>query len=389
MKQAFMIIISSYFFLFSASVSSVPPVTGDPVIQQFLGNLMWPQDTIVQDPYLTQLNSNDINDLHGDMDCDFIISTAGNYHFALLEAMHGGSYPGLGNFAGLQAELLKPENGGVKVCWSTSPPVSVNQIANEQLQVKNIIMHGKPALAMGPKNLMVSLYNAGFIDGPDAENAGTPFLSNKGNSILIRADKANKISDICDLGAKNIRVVTPNNVLEPGSFGNFSGTIFNVADQNNFGCDATTLFDSIFSQDISTIDTSAFANPTDVPAVLRVFTSGNKMKWVASSRTMHRDIPYALCFNLADAAVIFHHQATYLKDTLATSMNCQLEIIPLPGTQAQPMGNKFATLKIAKVLGHTDTNVLNAQDYVYEFFVGSPIWTQILMKHDLVDPSPN
>lgn len=386
MKQAVMIIISSYFVLFSTSVLSVPAVTGDPVIQQFLGNLMWPQDTDVQSPYLTQLNSNDINDLHGDLDCDFIISTAGNYHFALLEALQG--RPDL-NFEGLQAILLR--DYGLKVCWSTSPPVSVDQIINERLQVKNIIMHGKPALVMGPNGLMTAL--SGVPGDPEKPvlidtTSITPFLSNKGNSILIRADKANTISDICDLGANNIRVVTPNNVLEPGSFGNFSATIFNVADQNNFGCDATTLFNNIFSQDISNINTSAFANPTDVPAVLKVFTSGNIMKWVASSRTMHRDIPYSLCFNLADAGVIFHHQATYLKETLATSMNCQLNIIPLPGTEANPMGNKFATLKIAKVSGHTGV-VATAQTIMFDFFVDSPIWTQILMDNDLVDPSPN
>jgi len=238
---------------------------------------------------------------------------------------------------------------------------------------------------------MKALYNAGFIDGADAETADTPFLRNKGNAILIRADKANKIKDICDLGKVDIRVVTPDNKLEMGSFGNFSETIYNVADQNNYGCDATQLFNSIFSQDISSIDMSAFDDPTNIEAVKRVFTSGNQVKWVASSRIMHRDIPYALCFDLADAGVIFHHQATYLKNTLADAdgMNCQLEIIPLPGTESFPMGNRFGTLKIAIVPGHTDTNFLLAQQYVFDFFVDSPIWTQILIDNDLVDPSPN
>ena len=67
-----------------------------------------------------------------------------------------------------------------------------------------------------------------------------------------------KIKNMCDLKKKAIRVVTPNNVLEPGSFGNFSGTIFNVAEQNNFHCDATQLFNAIFSQDISNFDLSKF-----------------------------------------------------------------------------------------------------------------------------------
>ncbi len=199
---------------------------------------------------------------------------------------------------------------------------------------------------------------------------------------------------MCDLKKKAIRVVTPNNVLEPGSFGNFSGTIFNVADKNAYGCDAEKLFNGIFSQDISKIDQTSFSHPTNIDGVLSVFGRGTRpdgkgAKWVASSRIMHRDIPYALCYDLADAGVIFWHQATYLKDLMAKAMNCQLEVISLPGTVNNPKGNRFGTLRIAKVLGHTDKNVLKAQDYVFNFMVSSPVWTKILNDHELVDPSPN
>ena len=89
---------------------------------------------------------------------------------------------------------------------------------------------------------------------------------------LFIADKAKKIHNVCDLGGKT-RVATPNPYLEPGSFGNFSGTIFNVADQNDFGCDATELFNSIFSQDLSQFDLSAFDNPYDISAIQKVFSS--------------------------------------------------------------------------------------------------------------------
>lgn len=362
---------------------SVPAVTGNPVIVEHLGKIVWPQDTPLATPYITQFNSSDVNDLHGDIHCDFIISTAGNYHSALLQAMQG--RPDLG-FEGWQTTLKRDYK--LNVCWSTSPPVAIDQLATEKLQIKNIILHGKPALVMGPAGDMTTLLTQGAI------NSSAAFVRNKGNSLLIRADKSRKIRNVCDLERKDIREVTPNNTLETGSFTNFSSTIFNVAEQNAYGCDATVLFNSIFSQDLSSIDQSAFDNPTDIAGVLAVFGHGNNVegkgpRWIASSRIMHRDIPYALCYDLADAAVIFHHQATYLKNIMAETMNCKLEVVLLPGTVDEPRGNQFATIRIAKILGHTDPSVLHAQNALYDFFVNSSVWTRILQDHDLVDPSPN
>lgn len=383
MKKIVRIVLSFCFLSISASIQAVPEVTGDPVIVEHLGKIIWPQDTPQITPYLTQFNSSDINDLHGDLDCDFIISTAGNYHFALLEAMQGRADLG---FEGWQTILKR--DYGLKVCWSTSPPVSVDQAISDKLQFKNIIMHGKPALAMGPNGIINQL----LANGDIADSK--PFLRNKGNAILMRADKIKKIKNICDLGNQGIRVVTPNNTLERGSFGNFSSTIYNIADQNDYRCDATELFNSIFSQDLSKIDTTPFASPTDIEGVLSVFgrgddAQGHGAKWVASSRIMHRDIPYALCYDLADAGVIFFHQAMYLKQLMAETMNCKLEVLNLPGNEAQPSGNRFATLRVAKILNHTQTNVLHAQDAMIDFFVNSPVWTKILEDNYLVDPSPN
>ena len=136
MKKITAIILSCSLFLFVSTAHSVPEVTGSPVI-------------VLQVPFLTQINSSDINDLHGDLDCDFIISTAGNYHFALLEALQGRSDLG---FEGLQTILQR--DYGLKVCWSTSPPISVEQVVTEKLQFKNITVHGKPALVMGPGGVM-------------------------------------------------------------------------------------------------------------------------------------------------------------------------------------------------------------------------------------------
>jgi hypothetical protein len=394
-KNALLLLLCSIFYLFSSACFAAPAVTGNPVIVQHLGKLQWPQDDPVTTPYLTQLSANDINDLHGDVSCDLIISTPGNYHMALLDAMKGRADL---KHAGLQEQVKSQFD--VTVCWSTSPPISVDQISAEDLQFKNIHLQGRPALAMAPGGVMNKLVDKGLVDAATRK----PFLRNKGNVILARADKAKKIKNVCDLGGKT-RVATPNPTLEPGSFGNFSGTIFDVAAQSDFGCDATKLFNSIFSQDISKIDTSSFDNPYDINGVLAVFTADKEHqhkkdddkykksvapKWIASSRIMHRDIPYALCHNEADAGVIFYHQAIYLKRELGLT-GCKLEIVPLGGTESDPKplpGNRVGTLHIAKVAGTFPQKVLDARDLIYNFLTSSAIWTQIMADHGMDDPTP-
>jgi len=364
---------------------AVPDVTGKPIIVQHLGKIDWPQEDPVTTPYLTQLSANDINDLHGDVSCDLIISTPGNYHMALRDAMKGRADLEL---TGLQEQIKSLHD--VSVCWSTSPPVSPQQIQAENLQFKNISLTGRPALAMGPGGVMNNLVANGLVDATTRQ----PFLRNKGNVILARADKVKKIQNVCDLGGKT-RVATPNPTLEPGSFGNFSGTIFSVAEQNAFGCDSTELFNGIFSQNIAEFNISAFDNPYNIDAVLSVFgkgtqARGNSPKWIASSRIMHRDIPYALCHDEADAGVIFYHLAIYLKRELALT-GCELQIIPMGGTVDNPQplpGNRVGTLHIAKVEGDYPPNVLAARDLIYDFLTASPIWTQIMADHGMDDPTP-
>jgi hypothetical protein len=365
----------------SGNALAAPAVTGEPIIVQHIGKLDWPQDDAVTTPYLTQLSANDINDLHGDVSCDLIISTPGNYHMALRDAMKG--RPDLG-LTGLQETLKKDHN--VTVCWSTSPPISLQQIPAADLQFKNIHLQGRPALSMAPGKLMKKLVDKGLVDGASKQ----AFLRNKGNVILVRADKADKIKTVCDLGG-NTRVATPNPNMEKGSFGNFSGTIFNVADKNKLGCDATTLFNGIFSQDTASIDTASFANPFDVQGVAKVFHNGEKSpRWIASSRIMHRDIPYALCYDEADAGVIFYHQAKYLKREMG-KLGCKLDIVAMGGTADEPKplkGNKVGTLFIAKVSGEFPAKVMAARDVVYDFLTKSPIWTKIMAEHGMDDPTP-
>jgi hypothetical protein len=388
LKKILITLLGTYFLAITFTASAVPVVTGEPVIVQHLGKVVWPQDDAVTTPYLTQLAANDINDLHGDLSCDLIISTPGNYHMALRDAMKGRSDLGL---TGLQEQVKNQFD--VTVCWSTSPPVGPDQIAAKDLQFKNIHVKGLPALAVGPGGVMNKLIGNNQVDAATK----ALILQNQGNVILIRADSTKKIENVCDLGGK-ARVATPNPYLEPGSFGNFSGTIFNVANLNDFGCDATELFNSIFSQDLSQFDLSAFNNPYNISAVQSVFSSGNNgnqenhntPNWVASSRIMHRDIPYALCHDEADAAVIFYHQAKYVKETLGAT-GCNLEIVPMGGTVDNPQpldGNKIGKLFIAKVSGTFPQKVLDARDLVYNFLTSSTVWTEILNEYGMKGPTP-
>ncbi|MFW2372755.1 MAG: hypothetical protein ACN4GM_06495 [Gammaproteobacteria bacterium] len=382
-KNNVLIIVSMFLFLNITTSYAVPLVTGDPVYTQHFGVINWPQDEPTTTPFLTQLAANDINDLHGDVSCDLSISTPGNYHMALKDAMKG--RPDLGHI-GLQQQLRLTTNANVSVCWSTSPPISENQIITEKLQFKNINLIGLPALVVAPGSVMDQLIADKAVRVPSV----MPLLTNRGNVILIRSSAKASIHNICDLGGTT-RVVTPNPILEPGSFSNFSGTIFNVADKNYFGCDATTLFNSIFSQDISLFDLTAFDSPYKINRIKSVFGRGSSpqgtgAKWVASSRIMHRDIPYTLCNDQADAAVIFYHLAVYLKSTLAPS-KCKLNILPLGGTELDPQpipGNKIATLKIAKVKGVFSPEVKKARNIIYDFLTTSPIWIQILEDHGMM-----
>ena len=382
-KTIVMLALSGSFLLVSANSYSAPPVTGKPIIVQQLGKLEWPQDNPTITPSLTQLGANDINDLHGDLSCDLIISTAGNYYEALKDAMYG--RPDLGH-VGLLEQRGKHSKSKVSICWSTSPSIAIQQINAEALQFKNIKMIGRPALVMAPATVMDTLVANGQVDAESRR----PLLSSRGNVILMRADKVGVINTICDLGGAT-RVVTPHPSLEVSAFGNFSDTLFDVANQNSFGCDATQLFKGIFGQNSEGFDVSGFDNPYNINGVLSVFgrgtaPQGTGAKWVASSRIMHRDIPYALCHDEADAAVIFYHLAILYKKTLAAT-GCNLAIVPLGGTEDNPQplpGNRVATLFIAKVNGHYAKDVNHVRNIIYDFFTTSPVWEQILISHGMV-----
>ncbi len=119
---------------------------------------------------------------------------------ALRDTMKG--RPDLG-LTGLQETL--ETDFDVTVCWTTSPPVSLQQIPAADLQFKNIHLKGRPAIAMGSGKVMNALVSNGYVDDATRQ----PFLRNCGNVILVRSKMAKKIQDVCDLGGKT-RVATPN-----------------------------------------------------------------------------------------------------------------------------------------------------------------------------------
>lgn len=378
---------ASMFALSSAAALAVPPVTGSPLLVKHLGSVNWPQETPTTTPFLTQGDANALNDMHGDVSCDVNISTPGNYHMALRDAMYG--RPDLGH-TGLVEQVAALY--GTTVCWTTSPPINEEQIPVESVQFKNTTLVGLPALAMAPGKKMNNLVAKGLVDVATRQK----FLVNRGNAMLVRADKNLHIDGICDLAKSTVRMVTPNppgsSSSEGGSFGNFSGTLYNIiAGDPSLPChnDADEIFNDIFSQDLSIINTENLANTFNHKKFLDVYKDDD-LRWVASSRIMHRDIPYALCNDYADVGIIFYHQAKYLKKEMA-ALGCNLKIVPLGGTEENPQpvaGNQVGALFIAKVAGDFSANVMGARDLIYNFLTADSIWTQIMDEHGLDDPTP-
>lgn len=393
-KSLIYICIAITMTLTSNSAYAVPDVTGEPLIVDYIGSIDWPQETDVTVPFLTQGDANKNIDLHGEVSCDVIISTPGNYHMALTEVMRG--FPGLIDpttgleFVGLAVQIKK--RLGLTTCWTTSPPVNEEQIPAERLQFGNVDLVGRPILAMGPGGKMTNLINKKLV----VASTKSAFIRNRGNAMLVRADKADLINSVCDLGKQGIRLVTPrpkdvSGAGEPGSFGNFSGTIYNTA--VTVGCRADLLFNTYFGQALSGLHLSGLRNPFNHAAFIETYRQPN-LRWVASSRIMHRDQPYALCNGMADVGVIFYHQAVYLHNEMY-KLGCKLVLKPFAAGGTVPeinlSGNKIGTLFVAHVTdpNHSFTaDQIAARDYIYKFLLGNPLWEKILNKHHMDFPTP-
>jgi len=339
--------------LTSNGLNAKPPITGKPVIVSPENLLEWPRDFKKRKPDLTEPTANRLNDFHGVIGrCDMSVSTAGNYHMALREIW--------------QIYLRKyARRYGIKTWfYTTSPPISPKQVANSLVQFGNLDVRCKPMVAIGPKKLIKKLKAMRVTQGRDV-----PIVKNYGNVILVRKGNPKNIRSVWDLGRKDVTLVTPNPYKEKGSFGNFSGSIYNVAasDPNPpAGMTAKKLFNSIFNTDQSGC------------------TNGGKCKWVAGKRIMHREQPWAVASGKADAGFIFYHLALYFTRTFPD----KFEIVPVGGTASRPRpakGNKIGVMRAIRVKGRWTRNQIRAREALFRT-LQSRAFTRILKRHGLRRP---
>lgn len=340
--------------LLSTSIQAAPKITGSPQIVSPESLLDWPADFPQSKPYLTEPTSNRLADLHGEVgQCDIVLSTAGNYHMALREMW--------------QVYLTKyAKDLDIKTWYyTTSPPISPSQVANETVQFGNLNLNCVPQVAVGPKKLIKKLIDKGVTDGK-------PFklLKNQGNVILVKKGNPKNIKTVWDLGRADVTLVTPNPKMEPGSFGNFSGSIYNVAknDPNPpAGMTAEKLFDTIFNSDQSGCG-----------------SADKKCQWVSGKRIMHREQPWAVDSGAADAGFIFYHLALYFTRTFPD----KFEIVAVGGTADKPKplkGNKVGVLQAVRIKGDWNATQKKAQEKLIEA-LKSDDFTTILGKHGINRP---
>ena len=139
-----------------------PPVrTGSPVIDRPT-LLDWPTDLPLALPDLTEPTGNRAYDLHaGFASCEIVLSTAGNYHMALRDLWYDVYLPALAD--------LDVKNW----LYTTSPPISPDQIANKHVSVGNVRSQCVPQVAVGPGKLMNRLRGIDPV-GQDLTDGGAP-----------------------------------------------------------------------------------------------------------------------------------------------------------------------------------------------------------------------
>lgn len=338
----------------STGVGAVPKITGSPHIVTPPTLLDWPGEFPGVTPFLTEPTSNRLSDLHGAVGrCDIVLSTAGNYHMALREMWQ--------DFLNQNAKALDIKTW----YYTTSPPIAPAQITSSAVQFGNLNLNCVPQVAVGPKKLIEKLQGLGVTDGKPVK-----ILKNYGNVILVKKGNPKNIKSVWDLGRDDVTLVTPNPKMEAGSFGNFSGSIYNIAKKDANppkGMTAEKLFDSIFNSDQKGCGTSA-----------------KKCSWVSGKRIMHREQPWAVNSGAADAGFIFYHLALYFVRTFPD----KFEIVALGGTADEPKpveGNKVGVLQAVRVKGDWSDKQKQAQEKLMSAFQTDEFTAQ-LKKHGIRRP---
>lgn len=367
MAKPFSYIVLSVFILFltlSTSYAEVPEITGEPTVDK-PPLLEWPLDIRSEDPDLSEPTANNINDLHARIskcdDINVVLSTAGNYHMALRDLWY---------------DYFLPANKEIIRNWfyTTSPPISPEQIQNKTLTFGNVRLECRPIIAVGPKGLMTTLAEGNLIEG-----VPIPIIKNHGNVILVKKGNPKKIKSIWDLGRRDVKVITSNPKTETGSFLNYRDSIYNIALNDHdkpANWTADRLFNSIFNstEKLEQHDVN-HSNKSN---------HRNRIKWLTGKRIHHREVPWSIAYGQADAGLIFYHLALYMVRTFPD----KFDIVPLGGTVENPEpveGNKQATLFIAKINGEFNNNQNIARDELINAYTSREFDT-ILTKHGLLRP---
>ena len=233
------------------------------------------------------------------------------------------------------------------------------QLDHQVVQFGNLNVTCKPQVVVSLETAIKQLEHAGRTEGQPS-----PLYKDRGSVILVKKGNPKNIRSVWDLARADVQYVSPNPDLEPGAFGNYVATIYNVAanDPNPPGkVGPQELIDSIFNG-----------------------ASGNPNKWLAGPLIHHRDVPWSIAHGRGDAAVILYHLGLYITGTFPD----KFEIVPLGGTVSDPQplkGTTIVTRFIVRINGDWTHRQLDAREKLIKTLL-SDEFTRILQKRGMTRP---
>jgi hypothetical protein len=201
-------------------------------------------------------------------DTELILSTAGNWQFALTKLLN---------------DTYFVDNESVKESYlvTVSPPISVQQMVTGLVKVGNILYKdAQPTVAIGPQPVMEQLSGKGFI--PDGFTP-FPIYQNYGN-VILKLKGNRKIKKFADLVK-----------IEPGRFA--SATVGAVKNYRNSIRD---IFDNN-PKLAKKVEAKNSSITTGEHLVARLFDEGGV---AAIGPPMHQSIPHVLVTGQADAGLM-------------------------------------------------------------------------------------
>lgn len=327
-----------------SAVQAAPPlITGAPVIDR-PQLLNWPEDLPARQPDLTEPTTNLLSDLHANVaDCDMVLSSPGNFHMALHDLWFDVYLPSVTD--------LNLKNW----FFTTSPPISPDQITNQHVGLGNFRSSCRPQVAIGNQTVMDDLAVRGYTDGTPVA-----IIRNRGNVLLVKKGNPKLITGIWDLERDDVRVAFPNQDRESSSFDNYRNSLYNMAVNERGTAAADTLYNAVFN------NTTVYG------------------KWLNGYRIHHREVPWSVSIGHADAAILFYHTALYAVRTFPK----RFEIVPLGGTPDNPQpvtGNAVATNYAVRIAGTWTPKQYEARERLMSALQSSE-FTAILQRHGLERP---